>query len=604
MNRNQNLNKKATFKDVVRTNFKVLKFVFKICPAYIIYSIIYILASTFEAIVEVHLISDVIELVSNRAGFNSLIINVGYHIIIIAACYIIIAIYDYYIKSIYSYKYRKGIQEFLYRKVKQIDIACYDDPDFYDKFSRGLTDASMRGIMTFEMFVNFLKSILIALALGTYVIIGDYVLLIIIVVSSIINVIMNNITIKLWHNVWREASNDRRFYWYIRRVFYGQRYAAEIKTTQIRKLLISKYKEKVENVEAIYGKTYKKVILPTIIESISQQLIQQAGSYIYLGYRLFSIPSIGISAFTTLANATFKFAHNFQNAVNVYTNLRENSLYSEDFLWILDYEPSTERDKGITVTDFEMLEINHVSFSYPKNTRNSIDDLSLKIKKGEKIAIVGDNGGGKTTLMKLLLRFYEPKDGSILYNGMELKEYDRKQLRKNYSIIFQDFQIYAISIAENVLLRRCETKEDEETVWHALSMVGLSDYVRTLPDGIYTEVSKEFDKEGASFSGGEKQRLAIARVFASNADIYILDEPTASLDPIAEERINKLIINNAGNKTMIIIAHRLSTVVDLDKIYLVRNGTIIESGTHEELINIKGAYNEMFMTQRKLYQKE
>lgn len=603
MNRNQLLNKKVTFKDVLKTNLKVLKFVFKICPAYIIFSIFYILASTFEAVVEVHLISDVITLISNHAEFKVLLSNIGYHIIVIAACYIVITIYDSYIKSIYSYKYRKGIQEYLYRKVKLIDISCYDDPDFYDKFSRGLTDASMRGISTYEMFVNFVKSILTAIALGTYVVVGDYILLIIIVLSSITNVIMNNISIKLWHGVWHEASTDRRFYWYIRRVFYGQRYAAEIKTTPIRKLLISKYKEKVENVEKIYNKTYKKVVLPHVVSSFSTQLLQQAGSYLYLAYRLFK-SFIDISAFTTLANATFKFANNFQNAMNIYTNLRENSLYSEDFLWILEYEPQTEKDDGVPIDKFETLEIKNISFAYPKNKFNSINNLSMTIKKGDKIAIVGDNGGGKTTLMKLLLRFYEPKEGAIIYNNQNLGVYDRKALRKNYSIIFQDFQIYAISVAENVLLRRCETKEDEEIVWHALQMVGLYDYVKELPDGIYTEVSKEFDKDGVNFSGGEKQRLAIARVFASNADIYILDEPTASLDPIAEERINKLILNNAGNKTMIIIAHRLSTVVDLDKIYLIRNGAIIESGTHEELLALNGVYNEMFSTQKKLYQKD
>ena len=205
--------------------------------------------------------------------------------------------------------------------------------------------------------------------------------------------------------------------------------------------------------------------------------------------------------------------------------------------------------------------------------------------------------------MKLLLRFYNPSKGTILYNDVDLKEYNEKFLRKEFSIVFQDFQIYAVTIAENVLMRRLKDKDDEKRVYEALEKVGLLDKVNSLKDGIYTQVTREFDMSGVAFSGGERQRLAISRVFASDANVYILDEPTAALDPLAEERINKLIIQNA-DKTMFIIAHRLSTVVDADKIYLVRQGQIKESGTHEELMNLKGVYFEMFNTQKSLYEKQ
>ena len=229
--------------------------------------------------------------------------------------------------------------------------------------------------------------------------------------------------------------------------------------------------------------------------------------------------------------------------------------------------------------------------------------MSIKVNKGEKIAIVGDNGSGKTTLMKLLLRFYNPSSGEILYNGINLSEYNEKCLRKEFSIVFQDFQIYAVSIAENVLMRRVINEEDEKRVYQALEKVGLTEKINSLKDGIYTQVTREFDRSGASFSGGEKQRLAIARVFASDANVYILDEPTSALDPLAEERINKLIIQNA-DKTMFIIAHRLSTVVDADKIYLIRHGQIKESGTHEELMALEGTYYTMFNTQKSLFEKK
>lgn len=599
----ENMNQKMKFGEILKINFKVMGFVFKFCPMYIVWTFIFIAAATAEAIVEVDLIKRAIEIVTSGEEFSVLVNSLAIHMGIIFALYVIMTFYNRYIKQKYMAIYRKKIQEFLYTKVKKVDMASYDDPDFFDKFTRGLNDAAFRGIRVFETFATFIQSIVTAFALGTYVVIDDPYLIIIILTSAIINLLVVNRINKIWHGVWHDAHKERRYYWYVKRIFYGQAYAAEIKTTPIGKLLIGKFEEKAADVEKIYDVAYKKVALPNIIHTLSRNLIEQAGSYLYLGYRLFT-NAIDISKFTTMANATFKFSNNFLRAINVYTELRDHSLYNQDFIWIINYEPTVEKNDGIIIDKFEELDIQNISFSYPKNTFNSIDNLSMKIKNGEKIAIVGDNGGGKTTLMKLLLRFYEPKEGKILYNGRDINDYNGKSLRENYSIIFQDFQIYAVSIAENVLLRRCETKKDEDIVWDALEKVGLADYVRTLKKGIYSEVTREFEVDGVSFSGGERQRLAIARVFASNAAVYILDEPTAALDPLAEEKINKLIVKNATNKTIIIIAHRLSTVVDMDKIYLIRQGTIKESGTHEELLALNGIYNEMFTTQKRLYQKQ
>ena len=219
------------------------------------------------------------------------------------------------------------------------------------------------------------------------------------------------------------------------------------------------------------------------------------------------------------------------------------------------------------------------------------------ITKGQKIAIVGDNGSGKTTLMKLLLSFYKPTSGEIIMNDINYSDISTKQIRSKYSIVFQDFQIYAVTIAENVLMRRMETEEDEQIVWDALRKVGLEEKIKRFKNGIHTLVTREFDRDGISFSGGERQRLAIARVFASNKDIYILDEPTSALDPLAEERINKLIINNAREKTMIIIAHRLSTIFDSDKIIVLDHGLKVEEGKHSDLVKMNGVYANIYRAQ-------
>ena len=279
-----------------------------------------------------------------------------------------------------------------------------------------------------------------------------------------------------------------------------------------------------------------------------------------------------------------------------------NSLYIDYFLDYMNYEPKLEEaGKKDLDQKFSSLSFRDVTFRYPNTDFDATSNINLDIKRGEKIAIVGLNGAGKTTLIKLLFKFYNPNSGEIYYNDQTIRETKEDVIRRKYSVIFQDFRLYAVTIGENILMRKMTSEEDEEIVWKALEKVGLKEKIKNLPDGIHTLYSREFGREGAVLSGGESQKLAIARVFASDADIYILDEPTSSLDPIAERDINNLIISNSGDKTIIIIAHRLSTVVDTDRIILIEYGKIIEEGTHDELIKKNGKYYEMFMTQATLY---
>lgn len=583
---------------IVKMNLYVLKYVFKFCPVYVIFALLSITTSVILALSEVNLIAKAISLVIDNSDINLLYKSLIKYVIIIGICYIIKILYTRFIMQRYRMIYRKKMQTFLFSKVKHIDMESYDNPEFYDKFSRALGDSTWRGMAVFNTFVDFVESIAIAVALGTYVLLTDAILIVIVLVSAIINVFVINFVNKTWYKVYRESERSRRYQFYVRRTFYQQRFAAEIKTTNVGKLLIDRFEDATDDIEKCYIKAEKKLLLPNVISSFSENLIQQALSYIYLAYKLFN--GLAVSVFTATVNATFKFSSNFTRAISVYTYLREHSYYINDFLWITNYEPSIEKNSGLIASDFEKLEIKDISFKYPLGDKNSLNHLSMTLTKGEKIAIVGDNGGGKTTLIKQLLRFYNPTEGIILYNGIDLREYNEASIREKYSIVYQDFQIYALTVAENVLMRKVKSKDDEEIVKRALESVGLLEKVESLKDGIYTKVTREFDREGATFSGGENQRLVIARVFASNASVYVLDEPTSSLDPLSEEKINKLILQNT-NKTMIIIAHRLSTVVDADKIYLIREGSIVEEGTHAELMKLGGRYNEMFTTQTELY---
>ena len=593
-------------KDLIK-NFKVVKYVFKFCPMYIFFTILYILANTIQVLSKVYLIEYVVEVVSNAIikddpliDFKNILISLSIYLGIILITTLIKSYYNTVLKGKYRFVYYGAIQQLMFKKARKVDYADFDNPDFYDMYSRALRDGTHRGISVYEDFTNFIAAIVNTIALGTYIVLSDYFLIAVVLFSVIVRIIIANIVNKNTHKFDEETETDRRMYGYVNRTFYQQRFAAEIKTTSIGELLIDKCHESQHNIDAKFIKTYKKNTALESVSTVVSNLFENGAIYIYLTHKLFQ--GLKISRLSSMLSAATQFSQNFYDAASFLNKIKLNSLYIDYFLDYMNYEPKLEEGgkKDLDVK-FASLEFKDVTFRYPNTDFDATKDINLKIKRGEKISIVGLNGAGKTTLIKLLYKFYNPDSGEIYYNDQTIRETKEDVIRRKYSVIFQDFRLYAVSIAENVLMRKVDSPEDERIVWDALEKVGMKEKIEKLPEGINTIYSREFGREGAVLSGGEGQKVAIARVFASNADIYILDEPTSSLDPIAERDINNLIISKSEDKTIIIIAHRLSTVVDTDRILLIEYGKIIEEGTHQELIAKQGKYYEMFNTQAMLY---
>ena len=582
-------------------NFKVLRLVFRFCPQLLWLAVIYIICSVVASILKVYLISEAISYVLSGGSFIGLITKVLYILIAEVICLFGNVLYEDFFEPRYRNIYVKKIQTHLFKKVKEIDMLEYDNPVFYNKFSRALRDSQWRGFRVYRTIIDFIKSVCISLALGTYVIISDPVLIIVILVSSIVGILAINEVHKLWYRLFKETELEHRFSWYINRTFYNVRYAAELKTTTVSDLLINKYKDSVNSLEKKTFNINKKMIPHQVVFNLFDRLLAQGGTYLYLGIRLFK-GLIEVSEFSSSINATMSFYNNFMAAMTTITTLKEHARYIDDFLWVMDYKPKLEKNEGFEIDEFKQIKIENINFKYHESKDYVINNLSFELNIGDKIAIVGHNGSGKTTLIKLILKFYELQSGNIYINDINYNDVNPFSLRRHMAVVFQDYQIYAVSIAENILMHKVRDKADEEKVYDALDKVGLLEKVKSLKQGIYTEMTREFDTSGEAFSGGERQRIVVARVFATNADLYILDEPTASLDPLAEEKINKLILNTAVDKTIIIIAHRLSTVVDTDKIYLMKQGTFTEIGTHQELLELNGDYALMFNTQKQLYE--
>ncbi len=594
------------FKDI-KKNFQVVKYVFKFCPLYALFTLFYIICNTISTLAKVYLIQELVGLVegiikSNEIVYTKIIMCISIYILIVLICNIYTSIYASYIKGKYRIIFIKSMRMLMFRKAKDVDYESFDNPDFYDAYSRAMRDGTTRGIVVYEDLTNFISSLVNVLALGTIIFVADPILIIIIFVSVIIRLLLSHQVNKNTNKLDKEIERDKRMYGYVNRTFYQDRFAAEIKTTSIGDLLIEKCNEAQMSIDSKHIAVSKKNLVLKVLSSMVSNALEMAGSYVYLVYKLFN--DLTIPTFSSLITASTQFGVNLYNMADIFVKIKNNAMYIDFFLEYINYKPKLEKT-GTEHLDnsFEKIEIRNVSFKYPNFDRFALDNINITLRKGEKIAIVGLNGAGKTTLIKLLLKFYNPTGGSILYNNQDIRNVIEDEIRSKYSIVFQEYKIYGVTIGENILMRKVKTKEDEDIIWKALENVGMKEKIEKYPDKLNTMCTREFRNDGAEFSGGELQRLVIARAFASGGDICVLDEPTSNLDPLAERKINQLIMEKAQDKAIILIAHRLSTVVDADKIILIEYGKIIEEGNHDELMNKKGKYYEMFTTQGLLYKK-
>lgn len=265
---------------------------------------------------------------------------------------------------------------------------------------------------------------------------------------------------------------------------------------------------------------------------------------------------------------------------------------------VSDMENGTRTVDGIDPAK-AVFEFHNVSFAYPETEQMILKDFSMKIESGEHLAVVGMNGSGKSTMIKLLCRLYDPTEGKITLNGIDIREFDYSEYLKLFAIVFQDFKLLAFPVGENVA---CSDEYDEERVWKCLEMAGVKERVEEFPKKLKQSIYKLYEKDGIDLSGGEDQKIAIARALYKDAPFVILDEPTAALDPIAESEIYSRFNEIAGNKTTVYISHRLSSCRFCSRIVVFDNGSVIQEGTHEELLeNPDGKYSELWNAQAQYY---
>ncbi len=497
------------------------------------------------------------------------------------------------------------INGMLYKKAVEVELACFENSDFYDNYVK----ATERAVSSaFSVLGNASSCVWVAvniISAGTMIILIDPIFMLFaflpLICTSIIGKKRNRTNYDYYmknREMWRQKE-------YVRRTFYLSDYSKEMRLTEMWKVMYRKMHDTVKELKAIAKEYGPKVMMFRYFYTIMFEVVLYMGSILVAAFKTLVKKNMLIGDCFVVINSITNIAGNINYVGEAILRLDENSLYIDKFREFIEYETKIPEDKDAPEAPaLEELEIRNVSFTYEGTDKEVLKELNLKIKNGEKIAIVGHNGAGKSTFVKLLQRLYDVSEGEILLNGKNIKELRLSSYRSKFGTVFQDYNLFATTVAENVMLRGKLSEADRERAVDALKKSGVYSKIESLPKGIDTNVTREFDDEGAVFSGGEAQKISIARIFAADNEIVIMDEPTSALDPIAEQEMYKNMFSACEGKTVIFISHRLSSATSADRIYLFEDGRIVEEGTHKELLSLGGKFSDMWHKQADSYEDE
>lgn len=505
-------------------------------------------------------------------------------------------------------KLYQALKEQMYKKAAQIDLSCYDDPEYYNDFVLAVSEAESSIDRFLTMCNGIVQALTIIFTTGIFYLVTDAAGIFFVLASLVLRFLVAKVLNKLNYDLRIKTNPLERKRNYVSRVFYLNDYAKELRLHKnvgdaLEKEFIEANDEIIKERKAVAGK--KSFLLFTRNYMVGDFIMD--GLYItYLVFQAAVLHTVAYSDAVVLFNRTGSLRRAMAGIADIFPQAQENSLYVDKIRAFLDYVPKMNVMEGDMVPEGNAdLVLDHVSFKYSDDAPETLKDISIKIKAGERVAIVGYNGAGKTTLIKLLMRLYDPTEGTISYHGKDIKTYSPYDYRRRIGVVFQDFQMYGATLGENVVMDRAhstDTEEKDKKIISSLKKSGFGARLDTLEKKLDTPVTTEFDPEGISFSGGESQKIAISRAFYKDADMLIMDEPSSALDPLAEYELNKAMESAAEGKTVFYISHRLSTTRDADRILMLENGRIVEEGDHDSLLKLGGKYAEMWKVQAGRYE--
>lgn len=495
----------------------------------------------------------------------------------------------------------QSLKIMMFKKSFVVERIYYNNPGFYDNYRKAVEFVDNVLFQAFNSISKMIGTLFMCISVFTVLFTIDPVGLIFLMFPLLGILIFENLLNKNNYELFQKQVPQSRKKDYIKQVFFERRFAADQRMTNIGIELNDEFTIASKKNISIINKAAPKRILLSFLQEVFKNRIPFSIILIYIIYMVMVKQSIGAADVSVMLLGLVQLSDTFGALLSDIIQIDNYANYSKFLFDFLDMQDNIEKlNTGVRDYSFNsQIVINNLSFGYTAD-RPVLKNIDLTIKKGQKIAVIGHNGAGKTTLVHMLLRIYNPDTGTIMMDGKNISDFDLKQYRQLFGCVFQDFNIFAMSIAENVALSF--VKDDMiEVVREALRVSKLEEKIKNLPDNISSILTKEFDEKGIEFSGGEYQRLAIARAYMKDSNLLILDEPTSALDPIVEDELFNSFLSIGRDKTVIYILHRLSYAKMADVILFMKDGEIIERGSHAELMEMNGCYAELYNIQSQMY---
>lgn len=589
----------AKLSSFVSFSVKSIQFIWCRSKEYLILTFASIILSAVSVFPGMYLINCSIDLLTKHVDFRKYLLTVGIIILIMlffSGVLMLIGTRLGYVKNRFYSKIRLEISKICINT----DYANIQKKSFLENKKFALVVASKGSL---DLFINSMQSVISSfiVIVGVIYIISEVSLILLIPIALALVIDLYNDWLNARQNFidTKEEIEYSRKSGYLQNISSDFAYAKEIRMFNLKE----RFKRRMDEVDDLLFKLReqrRKRRRPLAILAYGSDTILDIAIYLYLGYKVIS-SAISLGRFALYSSALRQLKNSVSEVIYIITEFVVNTEYLKGFFEFM--EQRAEKKKEISAPRPAKAEIcfEHVSFKYPESDIFALKDVNITINAGETLLIVGENGAGKTTFVRLLCGLYRPTEGRILFNGRDITTIPTEEYLGYISTVFQDFKLFAMSIAENI----CALNDDDEKrVDDALKKVDLQDKVKQTSKGKTTQLYRIFDKDGVEFSGGEMQRLAIARAVYKDSTILIMDEPTSALDPKAEYEIYSGFRRIAEGRTSVYISHRLSSVKFSDRIAVFNKGEIAELGTHDELMEKKGMYAELYSIQANLYKQE
>ena len=505
-----------------------------------------------------------------------------------------------YLDALLAGKYMNHISVRVMEHAASLDLVAYEDPVFYDRLERARVQATDRLYMI-QAIGRLIQQVITTITLSISIMVFSPWLLLLLIVGVIPAFVGETHFAFLGYAKNFRQTPIRRQLDYLRILGGSKEAAKELKLFGLRDFLTGRFKGLSDQVyDEDIALARRKFVAGSVLSMIGTAGYYTA--YVYAVWRTV----MGVFTFgtlTLLANAIREASSNLQQTFSTLSTIADQALFLTDLIAFFDMRPTIQSKPGALPAPrpiHQGFEFRNVSFRYPGSSRLVLNELNFHLRPGERVALIGENGEGKTTIVKLLTRLYDPVEGQVLLDGVDLREYDLEDLYREIGVIFQDFMRYEMTARENIAVGRIERMSDVELLQQSARKSMASDVLRKLPLGLEQMLGRRFDG-GVDLSGGEWQKVALARAYLRDAQVLVLDEPTSALDARSEYEVFKRFAELTAEKMALFISHRFSTVRMADRIVVLENGRIAEEGDHDTLTSLGGRYAEMFELQAASY---